>query len=111
MKNTYTLAQVVKTIMQEDIRARNSDSFLYLRVLEVYAKANECPVSLGSMSVVHFLMHQKEYGFPPFESVRRNRQLIAAKYPDLAGTDDIEAWRTANEEAAREYVREAKYGV
>lgn len=33
MTNTYTLAQVVKTIMQDDKRARNSDSFLYLKVL------------------------------------------------------------------------------
>lgn len=38
-------------------------------------------------------------------------QLIAAKYPALAGGDDVEAWRTANEEAVREYVREAKYEV
>ncbi len=111
MKNTYTLAQVVKTIMEEDKLARNSDSFLYLKVLEVYAKANERPLNLYSMSVVHFLMHMKEYGFPPFESVRRNRQLIAAKYPNLAGGNDVEAWRTANEEAVRDYVREAKYEV
>ena len=33
VKNTYTLAQVVKTIMEEDKLARNSDSFLYLKVL------------------------------------------------------------------------------
>lgn len=111
MKNTYTLAQVVRTIMEEDQRARNSDSFLYLKVLEVYAKANECPLSLYSMSVVHFLMHMKEYGFPPFESVRRNRQLIAAKNPELAGTEEIEAWRTVKEEEMLDYVREAKYGV
>lgn len=111
MKNTYTLAQVVKTIMEEDKRTRNSDGFLYLKVLEVYAKCSERPISLHHMSVVDFLLNMKEYGFPPFESVRRNRQLIAAKYPDLAGNDDVEAWRTANEEAVREYVREAKYDV
>ena len=63
------------------------------------------------MSVPFFLLHMKEYGFPPFESVRRNRQLIAAKYPNLSGGEDVEAWRTANEEAVREYVREAKYEV
>lgn len=111
MKNTYTLAQIVKTIMEEDRLARSSDSFLYLRVLEVYAQCSERPINLKSMSVAHFLLNMKEYGFPPFESVRRNRQLIAAKYPGLAGSDDTEAWRTANEEAVREYVREAKYGV
>ena len=111
MKNTYTLAQVVKTIMEDDKQARNSDGFLYLRVLEVYAKSSERPISLYKMSVVDFLLNMKEYGFPPFESVRRNRQLIAAKYPELAGGEDVEAWRTAKEEAVREYVREAKYDV
>lgn len=111
MKNTYTLAQVVKTIMEEDKQARNSDGFLYLRVLEVYAKSSERPINLYKMSVVDFLLNMKEYGFPTFESVRRNRQLIAAKYPNLAGGEDVEAWRTANEEAVREYVREAKYEV
>lgn len=111
MKNTYTLAQVVKTIMQDDTLARNSDSFLYLRVLEVYAKANENPISLYKMTVVDFLLNMKEYGFPPFESVRRNRQLIAAKYPELAGSEDVEAWRTVKEEEVRDYVREAKYEV
>jgi hypothetical protein len=111
MKNTYTLAQVVKTIMQEDKQTRNSDGFLYLKVLEVYAKANECPISLYSMSVVHFLTHMKEYGFPPFESVRRNRQLIQAKYPELAASDPIDAHRLVKEEEMIDYVREAKYGV
>lgn len=111
MTNTYTLAQVVKTIMQDDKRARNSDSFLYLRVLEVYALANNCPMSLSSMSVVHFLTHMKEYGFPPFESVRRNRQLIASRHPELAGSKDVEAWRTVKEEETRDYVRSAKYEV
>ena len=111
MKNTYTLAQVVKTIMEEDKQARNSDGFLYLRVLEVYAKSSEQPISLYKMSVVDFLLHMKEYGFPTFESVRRNRQLIAAKYPHLAASDDIDAWRTVKEEEMLDYVREAKYGV
>lgn len=111
MKNTYTLAQVVKTIMQEDKQTRNSDGFLYLKVLEVYAKANECPINLYSMSVVHFLTHMKEYGFPPFESVRRNRQLIQAKYPELAASDPIDAHRLVKEEEMLDYVREAKYGV
>lgn len=49
MKNTYTLAQVVKTIMEDDKRTRNSDGFLYLRVLEVYAKSSERPISLHNM--------------------------------------------------------------
>ena len=54
-------------------------------------------------------MHMKDYGFPPFESVRRNRQLIQAAHPDLAAGDPIDAHRLVNEERVRDYVREAKY--
>ena len=110
MENMKTLASIVKETLEEDPRTRNSDSFLYLKVLEAIAKQKECP-SMYSMSVSFFLLHMKEFGFPPFESVRRNRQLIQAKYPELAASDPIDAHRLVNEERMLDYVREAKYGV
>ena len=109
MENMKTLASTVKETLEEDPRTRNSDSFLYLKVLEAIAKQKESPVSLYSMSVPFFLLHMKEYGFPPFESVRRNRQLIQAKYPELAASDPIDAHRLVNEERMLDYVRSAKY--
>lgn len=109
-ENLQTLAAIVEAVMEEDERARNCDPFLYLRVLEVIAKRNECPISLMSMSVSFFLLHMKEYGFPPFESVRRNRQLIRARRPDLAPNKTIDAYRQTNEELMLEYVRSEKYG-
>lgn len=109
-ENLQTLAAIVEAIMEDDERTRNSDSFLYLSVLEVVARRNECPISLLSMSVSFFLLHMKEYGFPPFESVRRNRQLIQARRPDLAPNKTINACRHTNEELMLEYVRSEKYG-
>lgn len=110
MENMKTLASTVKETLEEDPRTRNSDSFLYLKVLEAIAKQKECP-NLSSMTVPFFLLHMKEFGFPPFESVRRNRQLIQAKYPDLQASDPIDAHRLVNEERMLDYVREAKYEV
>lgn len=108
MENMKTLASVVKETLEEDPRTRNSDNFLYLKVLEAIAKQRKSP-SLSSMTVPFFLLHMKEYGFPPFESVRRNRQLIQAKHPDLAASDPIDAHRLVNEERMLDYVRSAKY--
>lgn len=109
-ENLQTLAAIVEAIMEEDERARNCDPFLYLRVLEVIAERNECPISLMSMSVQYFLLHMKEHGFPPFESVRRNRQLVRSRRPDLAPSEMIDAYRQANEEVMLEYVRSEKHG-
>lgn len=107
MDNMRSIRQIVKTVMEEDRHARNSDSFLYLKVLQVYGKANN--LDIDSMSIVTFLMKMTEYGFPPFESVRRTRQLVQARYPELAASDPIDAHRLVREERMRDYVRGAKY--
>jgi len=107
--NLKSTAGIVRHILEEQPKTRNSDSLLYLKVLEHVATHNEeCP-DLKRMTVPDFLLNMSEYGFPPFESVRRNRQLVQAKRPDLAASNDIDAWRTVNEERVLEYVRGAKY--
>lgn len=49
----------------------------------------------------------REYNnlFPPFESVRRTRQKVQEKYPDLAASEEVEAGRELNETAYREFAR------
>lgn len=106
--NLKATAHIVKHVLEEDKRTRNSDSFLYLKVLEYIAERSDCP-DLKSLTVPRFLLNMKEYGFPPFESVRRNRQLMQQRYPELAAEDPIDAHRLVNEERMLEYVRGAKY--
>lgn len=110
LENLQTLAAIVEAVMEEDERTRSSDSFLYLKVLEVFAKRNECPYGPKTMTVEWLLLHMQEYGLPPFESVRRNRQLVRARRPDLAPVEMIDAYRQANEAVMLEYVRSEKYG-
>ena len=71
LKNT---TKIVKAILEEDEQARNSDSFLYLKVLDVYGEKNG--IDIKSMSITTFLLHLREFGFPGFETVRRSRQPI-----------------------------------
>lgn len=106
MKEMMTAIGLVKTILETDERSRNSDSFLYLKVLEVQGR--EKGLDIHSMSITTFLMRMSEYGFSPFETVRRNRQTLQAKYPHLAANATVTANRKAKEQEVREYARATK---
>lgn len=101
LKNTTAL---VKAILEEDQRARNSDSFLYLQVLIRLGEGKGLDRVLHYVSI--FLLHMAEWGFPPFESVRRARQKIQAEFPELSANEKVAEQRKENEEVFREYARE-----
>lgn len=101
LKNTTAL---VKAILEEDQRARNSDSFLYLQVLIRLGEGKGLDRVLHYVSI--FLLHMAEWGFPPFESVRRARQKVQAEYPELSANSKVAAHRAENEEAFRQFARE-----
>ena len=107
MDDLKTIQQVVKHILEEEPFCRNSDCFLELEVLKVYAK--RMGIDLGTMTVDTLFQNRNAWGFPKSESIRRNRQLVQAKHPELAASDPIDAYRLANEERVRSFVRGAKY--
>ena len=107
MDNLKTTKEIVKRILEEEPFCRNSDCFLELEVLKVYAK--RLCIDLGSMTVDTLFKHRNEWGFPKSESIRRTRQLVQARHPELAASDPIDAYRLANEERVKSFVRGAKY--
>ena len=100
LKNTTKL---VMAILEQDERARNSDSFLYLRVIETIA--DKKGINLYGIPIPVFLVSMKENGFPPFESVRRTRQKIQEHHPELAACDKVKGLRMNNETEFRQYAR------
>lgn len=90
-------SEIVKAILKENEKARNSDSFLYLQVLKHYAAQTGKPVH--EMSVQSFLFYMGELGVPPFETVRRARQHAQARNPELAANDTVQQYRRENEAA------------
>ena len=100
LKNTTAL---VRSILEKDKQARNSDSLLYLKVLSVVATTKD--VNLEKISVPNFLLNLQGTEFPPFESVRRARQKLQAAYPHLAACDVVEGFRMENERECRAYAR------
>lgn len=101
MKDLKTTTKLVKSILEVDEQARNSDSILYLRVLE--RVADEHHIKLDFLTVRHFLTSMNVLPFPPFESVRRTRQKVQATYPELASAKKVAAMRMENEKVYRAY--------
>lgn len=93
--------KLVEHILRSEPQTRNSDSLLYLRVLQHHAA--EKNMQLHNIPVPMFLLNMGDWGFPPFESVRRTRQKTQAKYPELAASDKVTGFRAENETVYRAY--------
>lgn len=103
LKELQTVKKLVTDILERDQRARNSDSYLYLKVLEVIAK--EKGIDLSQIMVPVFLTEFQGVVFPPFETVRRNRQILQAARADLQASDEIAEARAVNEQAFFDFAR------
>ena len=98
LKNTTAL---VKAILEQDKQCRNSDSFLYLKVLSVIGKRKG--IDIDSVSVPYFLVNLQGTAFPGFETVRRTRQKLQQHHPELAASETVEGFRMDNEKEFRAY--------
>lgn len=103
MKDLKTIKALVLALLESDPKARNSDSYLYYRVIKIVADKHK--IDLSKITVIGFLLNMKQYPFPPFESVRRTRQKIQVKHPELAASAEVQELRAENEEAFLEFAR------
>lgn len=95
VKGLLTLQELIRVILEDDERARNNDNYLYLKVLEQQAMQKE--TSIKNITVSDFLLYAAEWGYSPFESVRRARQKLQSQCPWLAPCKAVEEARTENE--------------
>ena len=98
-----TVKGLVKNILEHNIKARNSDSYLYLKVLKIIAINKKMDIT--SIPITDFLLNMTFWGFPPFESVRRARQQLQHDFPELASSKDVQAVKDENETVFREFAR------
>lgn len=102
-RELYTTTELVRELLTNDTRTRNSDNYLYLKVLQVVGQQKG--IDINNMSVARFFHCLTSYGFPAFETVRRTRQKLQEHNPELAGNSEVEAQRELNEEVFRDYAR------
>jgi hypothetical protein len=103
MTDLKTTTALVKAILEQDKQCRNSDSFLYFRVLEIIGKRKG--IDINEMSIPYFLLNMSGKDFPPFESVRRARQKLQEHHPELAACEEVAQARAFNEVGYNEYAR------
>ena len=104
MKSLHKIKDLVISILEKDELTRNSDSYLYLRVIRKIAEMENA--NIDRMPVSYFLMHMPELPFPPFESVRRARQKAQAECPWLASSERVSEYRAENEREERQFATE-----
>lgn len=97
LNDLRTTHAVVREVLIKFPVTRNSDNALYVKVCE---KVNPDVISKPFWDV---LARSDDYGIPNFETVRRTRQKIQHDNPELAGSDDVQAHRSLNEEAFKKY--------
>ena len=93
----YETKELVKKVLEENERTRNSDNELYI---EVCYRINPYVVK---MPFDYVLLTLEEHSLPPFESVRRTRQKIQAECPNLRPCDEVALFRAENETAYKEF--------
>lgn len=104
MNNLNKISDLVESILKEDEKARDSDNYLYSRIISVIGF--ESGVDISSIPVGYFLNHMALYNVPKFESVRRARQKIQASNPKLKASAAVESGRKENESTFREWARQ-----
>ena len=103
MQKILNTSKIVKKALMVCPETRNSDSFLYLKVIE--HQAIEKGMNIRDIPLPHFLENYQKWGFAPFETVRRTRQKLQAEFPELASTETVAEKREEREEVFREYAR------
>lgn len=89
--------ELVKKILEENPKARDSDMLLYC---EVCKALNDDALGKPFYQVI---LDLEKLGLPPFESVRRSRQKVQAEFPELAASPEIQVFRSENEEKYRKF--------
>ena len=97
LRNT---TKIVKSILETNKMARNSDNYLYI---EVCKTINPQVIHKPFMDVMADL---KAYNLPSIETVGRCRRKIVESNPHLAGNSEVEAGRALKETEFREYARQ-----
>ena len=86
MNNPYTIEKVVLEILKVNEEARNDDMKLYLLISKMCIYDTH---GIADFSFEDVMINYKAYGIPCFESVRRTRQKIQAKYPELGCSPEV----------------------
>ena len=98
-KEIETTERIVKKILIKDKKARNSDNYLYIKVIKYLNNgAEERPFN-------EVMINLKKMGLPCYETVSRTRRRIQAEHPELWSDATIKRYREEAEKDFEDYSR------
>ena len=101
-KGLFNLERNVQEILETDEQSRGSDRRLYVELLrDINPKVLEVPLR-------SFMDNFEVFDIPPIESVGRVRRKVQERCPWLLPADKVRKFRTDNEEAFRQYVKDCE---
>ena len=103
MNGLIRVSKIVKEVLTDIPDTRNSDSYLYLKLLERVAQTQETPIDLKEMTVEYFLSNVKQLHFPYFETVSRARRKVQEEHPELKAKAEVEKVRAEKEEVFKAF--------
>jgi hypothetical protein len=103
MDNLRNTSKLVKEALLRHPKARNSDNYLYYLICK--AKLAGQGIDIDEISFSEGLLHKNDLLLPAFETVRRARQKVQEKHPELAGNAEVEAMRVIKEGQFRDFAR------
>lgn len=106
IKKLCQASKLVRQILENDKRARNSDSHLYLQVL--YQVGQIKGIDVNAISVTEFIKKRDELGIPSYKTVCRTRRDLQHNHPELRGSKAVEKLRKEEEIAYKAYATRKK---
>lgn len=97
MTELKTIQDIVKKILIDDEKARDSFNYLYIKVAEIKSPG---------ITSKRFDEAMASGELPSFESVRRTRQKLQAAHEELRASEPVQDLRTHQEEIYRKYAIE-----
>lgn len=94
MNKLFTIENRVRSILERHKEARDDDMMLYLLICQ--DGFGTVPF-VASLSFEYVLTHFTQLGCPCFESVRRTRQMVQSKYPELGCSPEVRRRRTRHQ--------------
>ena len=98
-KDLETLQTIVKAILENDNKARNSDDYLYSVVCKKLVP--EC----ANAPFCHVISNRMKWNLPSYDSVGRTRRKLQEKHPELSAFESTKRNRTILEEEYIAYAR------
>lgn len=95
-RKRLNLENIVRYVLVKYPQARDGDGYCYVKVASILLG-----VDAGKVTLEEALIYNKE--FPKTESVRRTRQKLQNKNPELRSSQKVAEWRKQLELEFREY--------